>query len=49
MNEVKGTVYESKGSGIYHEPILQLTFFAEQDIVTFSVSGDPDAEPDFEE
>ena len=49
MNEIKNRVQECKQKGHYDEPVLQLTLFTEQDIVTFSVSGDPDAEPDFDE
>lgn len=50
MNEMKNKrVQECKQNRLYSEPILRLMFFTEQDIVTFSVSGDPDAEPDFEE
>ena len=31
----------------YEEPVLQLLFFAGEDILTVSVSGDQDAEGDF--
>ena len=49
MNEIKNRFQECKQKGLYNEPILQLTLFTEKDIVTLSVSGDPDAEPDFDE
>ncbi|MBQ7913803.1 MAG: hypothetical protein IJ308_08760 [Clostridia bacterium] len=49
MNEITRRVHECNQRRVYDEPVLQLTFFVAQDVVTFSVSGDPDAEPDFEE
>ena len=48
MNDCK-TERVSDEAKLYSVPIIDIQLFVEQDILTFSVSGDPDAEPDFKE